>query len=226
MHPMPVHSRRTRSRPLGRAEVDRVFSVHERRLLAPLSAPVHVQAFLDGLAYSADPIYRSPRSVMRDGKAHCFDGALLAAAALRRLGHPPLLLDLRAVRDDDHVLAVFRTHGCFGAVGKSNFVGLRFREPVFRTLRELALSYFEDYFNSEGEKTLRAYSTLLDLRGYDTLGWMTDDAHLERIAERLDSIRHFPLLTARMVAALNPVDARSQEAGMLGVNEAGLYRPR
>ena len=90
--------------------------------------------------------------------AHCLEGALLAAAALRVQGQPPLLLDLEAVRDDDHVLAVFKQHNCWGAIAKSNYSGLRFREPVYRTLRELAMTYFEHYFNLEREKTLRKYS--------------------------------------------------------------------
>jgi hypothetical protein len=97
--------------------------------------------------------------VLRDRLAHCFEGALFAAGALRALGHPPLLLDLEAVRDDDHVLAVFRRNGAWGALAKSNYAGLRFREPVYRTLRELAMSYFEDYYSVEGERSLRSFST-------------------------------------------------------------------
>lgn len=197
----------------------------ELRALRPLRSPERIQAFLDSLSYSAEAIYRSPRSVLRDRKAHCFDGALFAACALRRLGHPPRLLDLRAVRDDDHVLAIFERRGHFGAIAKSNFVGLRFREPIFRTLRELALSYFEDYFNTLGEKTLRAYSVPLDLRAFDPLRWMTDDAGLEAIAVKLDTIRHYPLVSKAMAAALVRVDERSLKAAMVGVNEAGLYRP-
>ncbi|MBI3271386.1 MAG: hypothetical protein HYZ53_20515 [Planctomycetes bacterium] len=184
-----------------------------------------MQAFLDSVPYSADPVYRCPRSVLRDRVAHCFDGAVFAAAALRRLGHPPLLVDLRAVRDDDHILALFTRHGRFGAIAKSNFVGLRFREPVFRTLRELALSYFEDYYNLEGEKTLRSYSAPVDLRGFDRLDWPERDEAMEEIARRLDSARHFPLLSPKLISALSRMDRRSFESGMLGVNAAGLYKP-
>ncbi len=201
------------------------FSAAEEAQFASLDTPFKVQQFLDSIPYSGDEIYRCPRSVLRDRKAHCFDGAVFAAAALRRLGHPPLLLDQRAVRDDDHVLALFRNNGCFGAVAKSNFTGIRFREPVFRSLRELVMSYFEMFFNVEGEKSLRAYSLPVRLERFDGLHWETVDETMDVIADRLDSIRHFPLLTEEMERFLSPVDGRSLKAGMLGVNEAGLYRP-
>ena len=196
----------------------------ERRLLDRLSTPARIQGWLDRLAYRPEDRPGSPRRVMRERRANCYDGALFAAAALRNLGHPPLLLDLRAVRDDDHVLAVFRRGGRLGAVAKSNFSGLRFREPVYRTPRELALSYFEDYFNDAGEKTLRAWSGLLDLRRFDPLRWMFDDAPLQFISDRLDALRHHPILTPALVRGLSRVDDRSRKAGMLGVDRAGLYR--
>lgn len=201
------------------------WSAAERRLLQGLSRPDLIQAFLDGIEYSADPIYRSPRSVIRDRKAHCFDGALFAACALRRLGHRPRLVDLGAVRDDDHVIALFERDGRLGAVAKSNFVGIRYREPIFRSVRELALSYFECYYNTDGEKTLRSYSVPLDLTAHDADDWMHCDGALDGIADRLSSIRHFPILTRRLERALAPVDRRSYQAGLLGVNEAGLFRP-
>ncbi|MBI5067104.1 MAG: hypothetical protein HZB56_02610 [Deltaproteobacteria bacterium] len=196
----------------------------ERALLRRLRNPAGVQAYLDGLAYRAEEKAACPRNVMVERRAHCFDGALFAAAALRELGHPPLLLDMWADRDDDHVLAVFRANGCYGAVAKSNFVGLRFREPIHRTLRELVLSYFEGYFNLEGEKTLRAYSGLLHLRQFDRQRWMFRDDPLPVISERLDALRHRPILTPRMKRGLTPVDPRSMEAGMLGTRLDGVYK--
>jgi hypothetical protein len=195
-------------------------------MLDRLADPARIQAFLDRLSYSADPIYRCPRSVLRDRKAHCFDGALFAAAALRRLGHPPLLVDMRAVRDDDHIIAIFRRGEYIGAVAQSNYVGLRYREPVFRTLRELVLSYFEDFFNVDREKTLRAYSRPLDLSRFDALCWETSDEGLGVIASRLDTVRHFPLLSPRQAASLARADERSYRAGTLGINRAGLYKPK
>lgn len=189
------------------------------------ATPADIQAFLDDIPYSEDPIYRSPRSVLRDRKAHCFDGALFAAAALRFLGYAPRVCEIKAVRDDVHLLALFNIDGHFGAIAKSNFSGLRFREPVFRNLRELVLSYFEDYYNVEGEKTMRGYTIPLDLSRYDSLHWMTEDTGLEVIAEKLDQIRSISLLTPAMEARLHRMDQRSYQAGLLGVNEAGLYRP-
>jgi hypothetical protein len=201
------------------------FKAEELRILSDLKCPSDIQSFLDGIPYSADEIYRSPRSVLRDCQAHCFDGALLAAAALRRLGYPPLILEMLAERDDSHIVALYRQDRLWGAVAKSNFVGLRFREAVYRTLRELVMSYFELYYNVEREKTLRAYTVALNLRRFDKYGWMVRDDDLELIAQRLDEIRRVPLITEKMVSQLVKVDERSYAAGMLGVNEAGLYRP-
>ncbi len=208
------------------SQFERQLNDSERRLIAGLDSPFKIQAFLDELAYSADPFYRCPLRVLRERTAHCFDGALFAAAALRRLGFPPLILDmLPNQRDDDHLLALFKIVGHWGAIAKSNFSGLRFREPVHRTLRELVLSYFEQYYNVEGEKTLRGYTRPLKLTAYDRFGWMVSDEPLERIANRLDEIPRFRLLSDRMAENLAPVDSRTYRAGMLGVNEKGLFRP-
>lgn len=205
---------------------DRALTEVEREQIDGLTSPSDIQAFLDELVYSADPIYRCPLRVLRERKAHCFDGAFFAAAALRRLGYPPLVLDmLPNERDDDHMLALFRHNGHWGAVAKSNFVGLRFREPVYRGLRELVMSYFEQFYNVAREKTLRAYTRPLNLQAFDKLDWTTSDEPLERIARRLDQIRRYALLTPDMVAGLSLLDARSHAAGLLGVNEAGLFRP-
>lgn len=195
----------------------------ERALLRRLSTPARIQEFLDGLQYRAEERAACPRNVLVERRAHCYDGAILAAAALAEIGHPPLLLDLWAVRDDDHVLAVYRVDGCYGAVAKSNFAGLRFREPVYRTLRELVLSYFELYFNLEREKTLRAFSGLMDLRRYDRLRWRFDDEPLVEISDRLDALRHRPILTPAQVRRLTPVDQRSMESGMVGTLAEGIY---
>jgi hypothetical protein len=207
-----------------RRETDEHWSREELAALGNLSSPGRIQAFLDSIEYSADPIYRCPRSVLRDRRGHCFDGAALAAAALKRLGFPPLLINMRAVRDDDHVLAVLTKDGCVGAIGKSNFVGLRFREPIYRSPRELVMSYFEHYYNVAAEKTMRAYSVTLDLDRIGTPGWETSDAAMDVIALRLEKLRHYPLLTPAQEKALLPVDQRSLDAGLLGVNPAGLFK--
>lgn len=203
---------------------DSRWGVRERRILAKLVTPAAIQEYLDGVQYSDDACYRCPRSVMRDRKAHCMDGALFAALALWRQGHAPLLVDLRAERDDDHVLAVFRQGRHWGAVAKSNFVGLRYREPIYRSIRELAMSYFELYFNVAREKTLRSCSLPLDLR---TVGvdWTHADAAVEHVVERLDARRHVALVSRQQARLLLPVDPRSYAAGLAGANAAGLYRP-
>jgi len=204
--------------------LDRLWTPAERKLLDGLRNPQDVQAFLNTVPYSTDKFSRSPRRVMADRRAHCYDGALFAAAALRRQGLKPLLIDLRAVRDDDHVLAVFQRRGCWGSIGKSNFVGLRYREPIYRSLRELAMAYFNDYFNSQGEKTLRSYSAPVDLSRWDRLQWTVCDDHLEDLAAHLDRARHFPVVTERQIAELAPVDERTLKAGMVGTVKAGLYQ--
>ena len=195
----------------------------ELAALRPLRTPGRIQSFVDSLAYRAEDDPGSPRRVLVERRANCYDGALFAAAALRRLGHRPFLVDLQAVHDDDHVLAAFRERGHWGAVAKSNFAGLRFREPVFRSVRELALSYFEDYFNLKGEKTLRNYSVPFDLSRFDALEWTFRDDHLRDIAGRLDGSRHHRLLTPEMERALCRVDARSLQAGMVGTDMAGVH---
>jgi hypothetical protein len=202
------------------------LSAGERRIVARLDSPGRIQAFLDTLPYSDDKFYRCPLRVLRERKAHCFDGALFAALALRRLGHPPLILELVPNgRDDDHLLAVYKLHAAWGAVAQSNFTGLRYREPIFRNLRELALSYFEDYFNPEGEKTLVGYRGPINLKSFDRLGWMDRDAGLEQTADSLDRYRVVPLLTDEMAAGLSPVDERSLRAGLMGANPDGLFKP-
>jgi hypothetical protein len=206
--------------------LDQALNESERQVLNQLTSPIKIQKFLDDLTYSADPFYRCPLRVFRDCLAHCFDGALFAAATLRRLGYPPLILDMIPNdRDDDHLLALYKYERYWGAVAKSNFVGLRFREPVYRNLRELAISYFEQYYNVAGEKTLRGYTVPLNLKTFDKWNWMTVDDHLERIAERLDTIRRIPLLTSSMIDNLSKIDDRSHKAGLLFVNEAGLFKP-
>jgi hypothetical protein len=198
-----------------------VFTPAERAVFRRLSTPEKAQRFLDGeLAYNKEPdgiTCRSPRRVLRDLTAHCMEGALFGAAALRMMGHPPLLVDLEAVRDDDHVLAVFRLRGHWGAVAKSNYSGLRYREPVYRTLRELAMSYFEHYYNLRQEKTLRRYSRPVNLRRFDSMGWMTAEEDVWAIPEYLCEIAHRPLLPPRLIARLGKVDDRLFAAGLVGL---------
>ncbi len=214
-------------RVLSAAELfDAALTKAERQLIARLTVPSRIQHFLDGLPYGSETIYRAPLRVLQEKTCQCFDGAVFAAAMLHRIGYPAVILNLLPnQRDDDHVLALFRKNGHWGAVAKSNFSGLRYREPVYRNLRELVMSYFEHYYNVHREKTLRGYTRQVCLSAFDRCQWMTRDDALDLIAEQLDRVRRFSLLTASMVRQLSLVDKRLREAGLLGANTAGLSRP-
>jgi hypothetical protein len=189
----------------------------EQRLFRKLSTPWKIQKYLDELPYNKErggETCRSPRRTIRDGTGHCFEAALLAAAALRVNGHPPLILDLESVRDDDHVITVYRIGGCWGAMAKSNYAGLRFREPVYRTLRELVMSYFEHYYNPSGEKTLRAFSRPVNLRRFDRMNWMTSEEDVWEIPEYLTTISHTRILRTNRRMHM---DKRSYDAGLVGM---------
>ena len=198
----------------------------EKAVLATLDAPIKIQQFLNRMAYDPVPGTASPRQVMRERKANCFEGALFASAALRHIGHPPLLVDICSHNDDDHVLAVFRRNGAWGCVAKSNFTVLRFREPVYRSIRELMMSYFDVYFNSIGEKTLRAYSVPFDLTRFDKDDWMTTEEDVSYIGDALDQARHYKVMTPAMVRDLQLTDPDLVKAGLIGANTAGLFKPK
>jgi hypothetical protein len=203
-----------------------ILTQTERRIFSKLKSPLKIQEFLDSIPYSDEARYRCPKSVLRDRKAHCYDGAVFAAAALRMIGYPPLLVDmLPNARDDDHILALFRRNHCWGAVAKSNFSGLRFREPVYRNLRELVMSYFESYYNVAGEKTLVGFTAPLNLARFDKLDWLVNDNAMDAIADGLDNNRKYKILTPAMARQLSRVDLRSYHAGLLGANHKGLFQP-
>src|ERR1051325_8566565 len=193
-----------------------MFTPSELRKFRSFKTPVGIQRFLDELPYHLAPTAWSPRVVLRERTAHCLEGAIFAAAALRVLGFPPLVLDLEAENDTDHVLAVFKVRDHWGALAKSNFTGCRYREPVYRTLRELALSYFNIYFNLRFERTLRRYSRAVNLARFDRLNWMTTDKPVWFIAEHLCEIPHSRLLTPAMERNLTRLDPRSVKAEMTG----------
>ena len=186
------------------------------RTLRALKTPARIQRFVDALGYQYADTAGSPARVLRERKGHCMEGALVAAAALRVNGHPPLLMDLEAVRDDDHVIALYRERGLWGGIAKSNFAGLRFRAPVYRTLRELALSYFDHYYNLRGQRTLRAYSRPVNLTRLDRQHWMTSEEDVWFVPEALIAARHYALAPDKTVRELPRLDRRSFEAGMHG----------
>jgi hypothetical protein len=192
-----------------------------------LTSPYKIQEHLDTLAYSAEERYRCPLNVIKDRKAHCYDGAMFAAAALRQLGYPPVLVELLPNdHDDDHILAVFRRDRYWGAVAKSNFVGLRYREPVYRNLRELVMSYFEAYFNVTGERTLVGYTAPLYLARFDPLNWLCEDDAMDVIGDALETGRTYPILPRAILRNLTKVDGRSMKAGLMGSTTSGLYKPK
>jgi hypothetical protein len=192
------------------------LTARELRAFKSLRTPQGVQRFLDSIPYHLADTAWSPRRVLHERTAHCLEGAIFGAAALRVLGFPPLLLDLEADRDTDHVLAVFQVDGCWGAVAKSNYVGCRYREPIHRTIRELAVSYFEGYFDPRGNRTLRRYSRPVNIKRFDSREWMTTNKTVWFIAEYLVDVPHVPLLTKAQVRQLTRMDKRSLKAGLLG----------
>jgi len=195
------------------------FTPAELRKLRSLRTPAGIQRFLEDLPYHLADTAWSPRRVLRERTAHCFEGAIFAAAALRVNGYPPLIFDFEAEQDTDHVLAIYRIRGHWGALAKSNYSGCRYREPVYRSLRELAMSYFDGYFNLRGERSLRTYSRPVNLKRFDTLQWMTTDEPIWFIANYLFDIHHYRLITPAMARSLHRLDKRSYQAGLVGRRE-------
>jgi len=190
----------------------------EFALLERLDTPQKIQGFLYGLRQNFEltgDTCRPVRHVLHHRAAHCIEGAMLAACALWVHGEPPLLMDMRAVRDSDHVVALFRRHGRWGAISKTNGIGLRWRDPVYGSLRELAMSYFHEYYNRRDHKTLREYSVPFDLRRVDPELWVTGRKHAWLVAEELDRIKHFKLVDGRHLSAVTRRDPFERHAGAL-----------
>jgi hypothetical protein len=194
----------------------------ELRVLKRLDTPQKIQAFLHDLKQNFEldgECCRPVREVLRTRSAHCIEGAMVAAAALWLNGKPPLLLDLRAERDYDHVVTLYRRHGCWGAFSKTNGIGLRSRDPVYRTLRELAMSYFHEYTNRAHQKSLREYSVPYDLRRMDPGIWVTGTKLKSRkknaweVAEALDAQRHFSLVGGRQLRGVTRRDPFERTVG-------------
>jgi len=202
------------------------WTSEDRTFINGLKTPYGIQYFLDSIPYNPVGECRSPRRIMHEPKAHCFEGALFAAAMLREQGYPPLILDMYADNDDDHVIALFRQHNLWGAIAKSNTTALRFREPVYRTIRELVMSYFDFYFNVDGYKSLRAYTRPVNLKRFDTRDWATADEDLEYIGNYLTGLKHTPVIGDETVGMLQVADQRLRDAVFMGANADGLFVPR
>jgi len=196
------------------------FDENELKIFQKLNTPRKIQDFLEKIPINFEKDKKdtciSPRRVLRENKAHCIEGALFAAAALWLNREKPFLLDLQSARHDlDHVVTLFRRRGLWGAISKTNHAVLRYREPIFRTPRELALSYFHEYFTDKGEKTLRSYSRPFNIIRFAKPGWAISEKNLWYIAEALDNSPHFPILPRAAITELRPVDPIEIKAGKL-----------
>ncbi|MSR87369.1 hypothetical protein EXS70_04340 [Candidatus Peribacteria bacterium] len=193
------------------------FDRNEWKELKNLRTPRSIQDFLDAIPMNfeeGDETCMSPLRVLRERRAHCMEGAMLAAVALRCAGFPPLVVDLKASPVDfDHVITVFGIDGFFGAISKTNHGVLRYREPVYATIRELAMSYFHEYTSDDGRKTLRSYSRPVDLSRFDARGWMMSEEDVWYVPEFLDDVRHFPILNRRQIAGLRKADPIERRIG-------------
>ncbi len=186
-------------------------------ILKKLKTPAKIQDFLDKLKINFEEngdTCLSPLMVLKKGKCHCMEGAILAALALRVQGYKPLVVDLTSnKRDFDHVVAVFKKNGKWGAISKTNHAVLRYREPVYDSIRELVMSYFHEYFDSKGRKNLRSYSMPVDLSRFDEMGWMTSEDELWDIPTYLAEVKHLPLLNKKQMHSLRKADKIEIEAG-------------
>ena len=195
-----------------------VRELAEFRVLKRLDSPRKVQDFLDTVPINFErggETCMSPLRTLRRNRAHCMEGALLAALALWMHGRPPLIMDLKTSDDDvDHLVAIFKVGRHWGGITKTNHAVLRYREPVYRDLRELAMSFFHEYFLDSGKKTLRAYSEPFDLRECDA-GWMTSPDDLWELETAIDESRHWSILNRSRIAALRRADAIEVRAGKL-----------
>lgn len=191
----------------------------ELRILKKLNTPAKIQDFLDKMRINFEKngdTFFSPRSVLEKGTCHCCEGAVLAALALRVNGWPPLLLDLTANKNDfDHVVAVFQINGKWGAISKTNHACLRYREPVYASIRELVMSYFHEYSDDRGRKNLRSYSRPVNLKRFDARGWMTTKEHISYIPEYLAEVKHYPILNRKQIRNLRKADPIEIKAGKI-----------
>ena len=195
------------------------LTVREYATLKRLDTPEKIQAFLNAIPCNHEiggETILSVREVLRQRRAHCMEGAMVAAAAMWLNGERPLLLHLDCdLSDYPHVIAVFRHHGAWGAISKTNGPPLRYRDPIYRTLRELALSYFHEYSNRRGHKTLRRYSVAFDMRRVDPAEWVTASRSCWETHDRLVGLRHYPLISRRQERMLAKLDAFARLASRL-----------
>jgi hypothetical protein len=194
-----------------------MLTKEELKLFNKLNTPQKIQDFLNDLGpnHAQDPVCMSPRLVLQKKKGHCLEGALLATAILWHHGHKPLLLDLVTTKDDhDHVVALFQKNGHWGAISKTRHAVLRYREPIYKTIRELAMSYFHEYFLDSGVKTMRSYSKPFSLAKYGK-DWITSEDDLYEMGSDLDDAPHVHILTPAMIKGLRKADTIEIQAGKI-----------
>ena len=192
-----------------------------RKKFNQLNTPIEIQRYLDSLIYKGEERDRSPLNVMLDNQGHCLDGGFLAALCLWRIGFRPLLIDIVPDPgvDDDHVLALYQIEGRWGALAKTNYINLGFREPVYKNIRELVMTYFEHYVSIHQLKVLTGYTRPIDASHYTHLDWAWDEA-----GANILYYKHFygrkpiPLITKSMGARLSPVSDRAYQAEILHTN--------
>lgn len=185
------------------------LSSKEKKIFNKLNTPSKIQDFLNSLKFNFEEkkeTCSSPRTVLGRKSAHCQEGALLASAILWYHGKNPLILDLKSAKNDyDHVVALFKENGFWGAISKTNHSVLRYREPVYKAIRELAMSYFHEYFLNDGTKTMRSYSKPFNLKKLGT-EWVTSKKDLWYIGSTLDDSKHFPVLSKKQIKNLRKAD--------------------
>lgn len=214
------------SKKMRKSNEQELWSPALLRVFKKFKTPWDIQLYLNGLEYNPGDNTSSPEQVIMKKKAHCAEGAFFAAASLRFLGYKPLVLYLTAWNDDDHFVALFKRNNRWGAISKSNYTVLRYREPVYKSIRELAMSYFEGYMNSIGQKTMRAYTVPVNLERFDKGNWMGTKRDLEFVADYFDNVKKFKVLDKKMISSLSPVDKELLEGALLRADKKGLFKPR
>jgi len=191
----------------------------ELKILEKLNSPKKIQDFLNEIKINFEEkgdTCMSPRRVLREKKAHCVEGAILAALVLRLNGEKPLIVDMEANdRDFDHVICVFQRNGKWGSISKTNHAVLRYREPIYNNIRELVMSFFHEYFDDNGDKNLRSYSAPVNLSRFDNLSWATSEDDIWEIPEYLANVKHYPIITKSQIHNLRKADILEVEAGKL-----------
>lgn len=202
-----------------------MWTAEEKRFFNRLNSPEKIQVYLDDLKYNPENAALSPRYVRLIGDAHCFEGGLLAAAALEFQGYLPQMVSLMAINDDDHVLTVYKTKYGWGCISKSNTTMLRGRDPVYRDIRELVMSYFDFYFNLNGNKALYAFTKPINLNRYNHWNWRTTDQNLDDMGRSFNDLDHYEIISARSLKKLPRAQKMVKDACLLGADKSGLFNP-